>query len=462
MKLFKISFLAGIAAMLVMGLTGSAFAFHDGGVARCEGCHTMHNSLQGNAMHTYKSGGKAPAGGAELVGNQYLLQASDASSTCLGCHGVNTDTLPVAGKDNGYHIATNIAGFDGTSLPVEMTPGGDFSWLLVAFSNASTSAGKFHGSYAGTTDETKNRHGHHIVAADYGLLASTDYASISNQAPGGTYPVGSLGCNSCHNPHSNLVRSDFTPGLPISGSGSYGGTADAGTALGVYRFLGGNGYSIPGTGVPSFTADPPTAVAPSSYNHPESAGINRVAYGSGMSEWCANCHGGILNNAANADPSTTGATLTHKHIAGASAKLSGAAPLSEVPATIYQNYLNSGNTNAGGGTYWTLVPYEMGTTNITDLTTASGSNTECATAATGNVMCLSCHRAHASGFSSMARFDIDNTFVTDPTAQYAFNGKDYEAHPDQSGYYERAYYETPVSTFGPSQRSLCNKCHARD
>ena len=48
MRLFKLSSLAGIAAILAMGFSGNALAFHDGGVANCDGCHTMHNSKGGN------------------------------------------------------------------------------------------------------------------------------------------------------------------------------------------------------------------------------------------------------------------------------------------------------------------------------------------------------------------------------------------------------------------------------
>lgn len=42
--------LTAVAALLV---AAPAFAFHDGGVAQCEGCHTMHNSLGGAQMTTF-------------------------------------------------------------------------------------------------------------------------------------------------------------------------------------------------------------------------------------------------------------------------------------------------------------------------------------------------------------------------------------------------------------------------
>jgi hypothetical protein len=441
MKLLRLSFLAVMAAVAVMGLTGSAFAFHDGGVARCEGCHTMHNSLRGAKMSVT---------GTELVGNNFLLIGSDPSSTCLSCHGTGTVL-------DSYHVDTDAAGYTGNgSLPAQRTPGGDFAWLKVSFNNASSAAGNAD-TYSATADESKNRHGHHIVVSDYNFLASTDYASIGNVAPGGTYPVGQLSCIGCHDPHNGTARADLTAGLPISGSGSYGGTPEAGTTLGVYRLLGGIGYIDPNAGYTYTNANAPVAVAPSIYNAvPTSISDVRVAYGSGMSEWCGNCHAGILNNQLDAG-------VTHTHVAGSAAILNQTLADGVNPATTYQGYVNSGTTSGGSGVYWTLVPYEEGATATEANLLADAGNVSSATSAQGgNVMCLSCHRAHASGFSSMARFDLDNSFVTDPTGVYAYSGADNEMHPDTSGYYAAAYYNIPNTTFSASQRALCDKCHAKD
>jgi hypothetical protein len=443
MKLFKLSSLLGLAAMLVMGLTGSAFAFHDGGVAKCDGCHTMHNSKNGAVMTT-----DGVARGTALVGNAYLLQGSDASSTCLGCHGKGT-TL------SGYHVDTDAAGYTGTTVPAQRTPGGDFAWLKATL-NAATN------TIVAAASEATNRHGHHIVASDYGFAAATMNGGI---APGGTYVAANLGCNSCHNPHNNL-RGDGSS-LPISESGSYGGTPEAGTANGVYRFLGGVGYKIPADAV-VFGAAPPVAVAPNTYNAADNSVASqvRVAYGTGMSEWCANCHGGIIN------PDSTAGT-THRHVAGASALLTVAAPLGEIPADIYNGYVNSGATTGGSQTssYLALVPYELGTSDTATLLTyaSDGSaqigakSAEGPSLGTENVMCLSCHRAHATGFDSMTRFDNGVTFITTALGVYS-GGTDasYEPAPDTTGYVQAAYNGLPASTFGPSQRLLCNKCHARD
>jgi hypothetical protein len=454
MKSLSISFLAVMTAAAVVGLTGSAFAYHNGGVAACDGCHTMHNSLKGQRVSTTGTS-------VEFNGNTYLLIGSDPSSTCLNCHGSGTLL-------NSYNVVTDAAGFNGTILPAQRTPGGDFSWLKIVFQSMSTTSGGGTGaSFAAPADETKNRHGHHIVATDYGFLPSTDYAT--NLSPGGTYPVGSLGCNSCHNPHTGVSRDAATAGLPISGSGSYGAAPAPGTAVGVYRLLAGTNYVIPtggGLTSPAFAYDVPVAVAPVIYNQVDNAVATqvRVAYGRNMSEWCANCHIQIYNQAGDA-------TVQHSHVASNVALLTTPAPDGSIPASIYNAYINSGHITGGtvATSYLALVPYEIGVSDIPTLLTyaQSGSQTG-VNSETGpslgseNVMCLSCHRAHASGFDSLTRYDLNQTFITDPTGAYSFTSPTLGAVADSTGYFQAAYNGLPSAFFGPSQRVLCNKCHAKD
>src|SRR5512138_247391 len=88
MKTFRISTIIAAGALAAFGLAPKAWAFHDGGVAYCEGCHTMHNS-SGNVK-------MAKNAAAQFNGNAYLLQGSDFSSTCLNCHG--------AAGQSSYHI----------------------------------------------------------------------------------------------------------------------------------------------------------------------------------------------------------------------------------------------------------------------------------------------------------------------------------------------------------------------
>ncbi|HUJ25225.1 MAG TPA: cytochrome C [Myxococcales bacterium] len=449
----------GIAAL---GFAPNAFAFHDGGVAYCEGCHTMHNSQNGATIRT---------GGTVGQGVKYLLKGSDQSSTCLTCH-ANAAT-------GSYHIMTwPVPNWAGGLAPINFTPGGDFAWITSPNRTSPT------GSHS---TPAKSQHlGHNVIAADYVSgafgVADPDIAT----APGGTYAAANLMCISCHNPHPNgrVVDSSGTiayntlggtPVAPITGSGSYGAIATATEAVGVYRLLGGVNYApLSYVGAPKFTADPPVAVAPSTYNRTEAATQTRVAYGKGMSEWCANCHTNIHTSVSD------GQSAPYIHPAGATALLSQTANLSGTATTnaaIYTAYKSSGDLSGNQtSSYLSLVPFEEGTGNIATLAShAVIDNSQLGGPITGNenVMCLSCHRAHASGFGSMTRWAATgDEFITiagawpgkDRTDADSAEGIAYSDNWTQAQY-TAAMYNYPATTFGGAtgqNRSLCNKCHAKD
>ncbi len=417
------------ATLAVFGFAGTSLALHDGGVAHCDACHTMHNSQDG----------AAETANAQFSGYSYLLKGSDQSSTCLNCH---------EGTPGSYHISTPGAMVQGTTVPTQLTPGGDFAWLKMDYT-----------WNAWGTDYTEDgdSHGHNIIAADYGYAQDGTLTA----SPGGAYPADSFYCSSCHDPHGKYrVFEDgsvATTGLPIADRGSYpdGGnthrspSALGGWAVGAYRLLGGIGYepkSAPGT---AFTNTIPAAMAPSSYNRDESTTQTRTAYGSGMSEWCANCHGGILQ-----DGFTSGMAGL-KHPAGNNAELGATI------AANYNSYVSSGILDpAQTDAYLSLTPFETGDGNDTVGRTAMAAlavNDDTALAgpeATDNVMCLTCHRAHASGFPDMLRFMETETFVTEEGA--------FALEMGRSDVDMQAAYYRDASGFGNFQRALCNKCHVKD
>ena len=425
----------------VLGITFNAFAFHSGGVAECEGCHSMHNSLEGSANVT---------GMAQYASGPYLLKASDQSGACLNCHN-SPDTAP-----SGYHISTaGVAALDSTT-PVEMTPGGDFAWLKKTMTSP--------GRYKDIITWEGDRHGHNIIAAEYGYSADKAQA----KAPGGSYPASNLACSSCHDPHGRFRRfadgSIASTGLPIFASGSYTSSAApiaSVSAVGVYRLLAGIGYQPKSlTGSYAFVNPSPAAVAPSTYNQINTtiAGTyDRVAYGSGMSEWCANCH-----TAMHLDNYTSG-TKGLVHPAGSGAKIT--------PAILanYVAYVSSGIMTGTGAGYSALAPFETGDdlslTGYTNLKTFAATPT--APGAMSNVSCLSCHRAHATAFESMARYYLGNEFMTVADGS---NGGMYDTSVTENKIntaynttqQTNAYNGRPATLFGPWARNYCNKCHAKD
>jgi hypothetical protein len=417
-----------VIALALVAAAGVARAFHDGGVGACEGCHSMHAKESGE-----------PLGPTLLIG-------SDASSTCLTCHG---GTSP-----GGYQVLSTLVS---QGLPPRnFTPGGDFGWLSRSYSWRGAN---------GTTIETSpgSSHGHNAVAID--ALLESDY--LLTTAPGGSYPSDRLTCISCHDPHGRY-RLDArgaieTGGSPIASSGSYGGAQLARPsstgAVGVYRLLGGVGYAPKSAGaVVPFSTNPPVALAPQLYNRSERTAEVRVAYGAGMSEWCRNCHGLIHTGSAQ------NTTSTFTHPAGSEARLSAGNELA-----IYNSYVRSGElTGLQITSYTSMVPYEEGTTDRATLAAhAASDGTVRSGPGTGQetVMCLSCHRAHATGWTHALRWNNPPSgFIVVGSSWPGIDAPgsaslDEFAQGRTRAETQAAMYDRDASAYAAYQKVLCNKCH---
>jgi predicted CXXCH cytochrome family protein len=411
MKLVKLSLILVAAAALIFSLGTASYAFHSGGVAECMGCHNIHDAASTSS----------------------LLVGTDISSTCLSCHG--------AASAGSYHIASmDVGGTNNGLVPRQMTPGGDFGWLLKTFTWSPRSGS--------SSTEEGEEHGHSIVAADYGFSAD----NVNLTAPGGDMDATLLACNSCHDNHGKLRRlSDgtfATTGAPTVGSGSYTNSADpaAGQAVGAYRLLRGPG-STAGSGGKTFSTVF-NAVVASTYNRSENTTQTAIAYGAGISDWCATCHPDML--------AATSPNHTHPTNQGMSA----------ATAANYNAYMGSGLT--GNPDFDTIIPYqEDNTTDYAALRTAANTPTRDASTSS-KVMCLSCHRAHASGFAHMTRWQNEGEFIaadgvwpgTDSTSSIATASK--YAMGRTTAETARAYNDQPETKYASYQRSLCNKCHAKD
>jgi hypothetical protein len=444
MKLTKIG-LALVAAALVLLVYGGSKpqAFHSGGVAECEGCHSMHSPRPGGS---------------------YLLVGTDASSACLTCHQNAADTGP-----SSYHISTADAALT-SGNPLQRTPGGDFGWLKKNYTY----------SYSGTTyTEDGATHGHNIVAADFSYAVDPHNATAPG---GGSYASSRLGCTSCHDPHgkyrrtvAGTVATSGVSGGAIWASGSYPSTTIGGVAVpneprvlngenlsvGVYRLLAGSGY-MQGGPLGTAIAFPgvPAAKVPSTYNRSEATTETRVAYGVSNSSghttwgnWCGTCHPNMHSTGHYVHPVDTG--------------------MSSGMAAAYTAYVKSGD-NGGTAPYLSLVPFMENTGDYATLASHAVNNVALSAApgagSGDQVSCLSCHRAHASGFMEGLRFDIAYEFMT-KEGQYV--GSDNPAvgttgrGPLQSrgrlnADWEDAYYDRPATRWSNYQRVLCNKCHVQD
>lgn len=422
MKAVKITIVILSAALLAIGIGTTASAFHSGGVAECGGCHSMH---------------------APKTGGSFLLVGTDQSSTCLSCHEHAGDTGP-----SSYHVSTAPGDMPVGVPPKQRTPGGDFGWLKKSYTM----------TIRGTTStEAGDTHGHNIVAVDKSYVAD----ATNTTAPGGTFPSSQLGCQSCHDPHSAVRRlsdGSYVKGgvrgaatAPIIGSGSYktSATPAAGQAVGAYRLLRGVGDSSQ-TG--ATFAGVAIAIAPSTYNQTEATNQVRVAYGASgtntWGSWCATCHPGMHSSGNYVHPvdESLGAEI----------------------AANYGAYVKSGDlSGAAASSFISLVSFAENTGDIATLQSHADNNspTSAGPASSDKVMCLTCHRAHATGFPEMLRWNMEGEFMvynslwpgtdTTPTVPQFARGR-------LGAETQAAYYDRPVTQFASYQRVLCNKCHARD
>jgi predicted CXXCH cytochrome family protein len=406
-------------AVMLAAVGVPAMAFHDGGVAECVGCHSMHSPN--------------PAGVSLLIGES-------AASTCLSCHEEAGLTTP-----RSYHISTNAADMPAGSPPIQLTPGGDFGWLKKTYNWTPPWFG------AEPQTEEGHTHGHNIIANDFGYVVDPENMT----SPGGSFPSGQLGCQSCHDPHGTYRRlpdnSISTMGGPIVGSGSYNdsGVPAAGEALGAYRLLAGNGYQQDGV---TFGGNP-AAVAPETYNRSENVTQTRVAYGLGTTngyeawgDWCATCHGSMHSSGNYVHPTD--------------ASLSGT-------ATTYNSYVRSGDlTGMPTSSFLSLVPFIENEDDYAMLAGNSQNDDSVLDGPVGadQVSCLSCHRAHASGFEYALRWNPESEFLTyNGVWPGTDNGTPVQfARGRTEAEMQQAYYDREATVFATYQRQLCNKCHAKD
>ena len=224
--------------------------------------------------------------------------------------------------------------------------------------------------------------GHNIASPAMGVSAD----DVLQTSPGGTFRSEDLTCTSCHDPHGN----------------------------GNFRML--NGLGDIQDGLFTFDFPAPDAAGLSIY-HGHEGPTRHTAYRSGMSLWCGNCHLDIHGN---------GDVFQHPIDV----------PLGIDIAARYNGY--NGTTDIDGGSsstaYIPQVPFEDPDAAI---------HSQEGPTSTSVVMCMTCHRAHASSSMDAGRWDFNVTRLVD-------DGMESESYPLPSPYPDGA------------QRSLCNKCHGKD
>jgi hypothetical protein len=183
MKLSRVLLITAAAAVVLWGIP--ALAFHDDGVAHCNGCHSMHYSEDGGPPLDHD--------GNPIVGGpfDYLLKFERASDVCLDCHATSLGA---------------VFGDDPLNPPTERGAG-NFVFLLEDNINDG------HGGAANPI--LGHAAGHSIISNSKGTMQDP----LLVVSPGGFFPSQLLACSSCHDPHgTDAFRILYGPGRSIQGT----------------------------------------------------------------------------------------------------------------------------------------------------------------------------------------------------------------------------------------------------
>lgn len=225
-----------VAAVVVAAPT---WAFHDGGVAQCNSCHTIHNSENGQPRN-FNADGTGP-GTAVGFGWPDLLLWENATDVCLDCHG----------GARSYNVFTTDPLNPGLS---NYYSAGNFVFLLEDNIND--------GHRGSQSPVLGQGSGHNLRSG----IKGTDWDTVLTAPPSdGSSPLANnqIHCSSCHDPHGNSgFRMLYQEGQMIEVGGdlvTYGDTMEA--------------FDI------SFGA--------------VETNSNHNAYVRGYSAWCNSCHTGF-------------------------------------------------------------------------------------------------------------------------------------------------------------------------
>lgn len=307
-------------------------------------------------IHNSEDGASLP-----VVGNS-LLRGDSPSELCLSCHATA----------NGAVLGSDVLS------PTPQLGAGNFVFLFEDSINDDPAmmAPLINGQHAG----------HSVVAPMYGLYEDTDFPT----APGGSYPSSELGCTSCHDPHGNCNFRMLYGAEDIQG--------------GLFTFI---------------NPAPIAEGLPVNLLGIEEGQTAHTAYKSGMSDWCANCHGAY-----------------HDLVGGDYFEHPFDAALSFDYINRYNSYDGAQNPSGGSSTtsYLVDVPFED---SLATITSTQGPTTG------SKLVCVSCHRAHGTSAPRSTRWDMRVRYLDDDglaSGSWPI--------PDPWGF--------------PNQPQLCLKCHAPD
>jgi len=351
-KLYAFRYMLIVCCFMLIALSTLLFALSSEArvAGNCSNCHTMHNSQGGSSVAK------------DFDGSSFSLTDTPKGNlliySCLGCHSA-TDGNTWQDIITKAPIVFNT--IEPTYNTVKGLAGGNFYWVK--------------------NGDTK---GHNILSPDAnlsvapGAVAFTTcgtnscHANLDRVVSGaGSGLDGKQGCEKCHlDPKHHANDHDYMVGGLVT-------NADQGW----YRFLSGHEAGI-GLGAEGYE-DGDWQKTVSSVDHNEYLGYQNpggygfLMLGNTTTAYCTGCHGIFHTNQGSQSPWL-------RHPSDAILPVSGE----------YANYK----------TYDPLVPVARPSLDVPNATVTPG---------TDMVMCLSCHRAHASPDFKMMRWDYKSSTLSE-------------------------------------------------
>jgi hypothetical protein len=347
--------IASVFVCAVVLLAAPALAKVEGA---CSDCHTMHNSQ----------------GGIDLYGTPY---SALTKGDCVGCHtGINIDGAVIGNRGNNipyvYNTGVPTYGTDGTTG--NTLAGGHFYYV--------TQDNSYGHNVAGIADPEG---GQMNAPPGFGIGRAAEDGSTPALGAVGNWDTNQLTCGGtygCHGTHAAGTDSwgAISGGHHTNASGpiTVPGTGAEATAPKGYRFLVGiKGYEDPDHEYK------PTTSAHNQYKGVDSPG--QIADTSTISYFCAECHGQFHNALTNLTSGLGSPWLRHPTDLD----------LGSATGTEYAGY------NDGNAAYNLSSP--VGSADVSavlpEVTTSKPGND------TAIVTCISCHRAHATPYADILRWN---------------------------------------------------------
>ncbi|RJQ17723.1 MAG: hypothetical protein C4560_08415 [Nitrospiraceae bacterium] len=388
-KMIFMIFILGVLALTVSDISfagGATGLYHSYDNLPCGDCHSLHVSGNGGTEANYG----------------HLLHKKDITDLCLSCHMKGNETpatadLPTV-KDAGW-VAPVVMTLDGVDPSGIAMPAGDFYWA--------------------NTDPEK---GHNPAYTKGGSATSRSMKAdsvLGANPPGGSITEGGWSCISCHGIHDRF-GSEISAwrqvlrkinGICVTGDVSGYGVETANSDCiqnQNYEPVKSNSRGdIQGIGYINARKDGNTLEGADLFA--DESDVNKNVYRGGFSSFCSACHGDFHGGNAETRNSSNNNTRAEdswiRHPANIKMNETGSNyGISTYTAVV----INKQGTNPNPAGYDWKYPLVQPDNSFMVKTRVSSAGDSSTAIGDSRIMCLTCHKAHATKYDNMTRWNTDS------------------------------------------------------